>query len=350
MKIGYVPYRSDLISHPGDYRRFYWYAKNKNIDFEIAEFDKKYDLVILTQSADITLWKNYKHGKIVYDLIDSYLSIPKTDVKGLFRGLAKTLSGQYSEFTLDNWNAIKKMCKSSDAVICTTIEQKGKILPYNDNVEIILDSHNDFKNNIKTNYEIRQTVRLVWEGLPDNIFQLEILKEPLSELSKKYNIELHIVTDEVGNKYLGKYGTIKSKKLVKKIFHNSFVHYWTMENLSKVVKLCDVAIIPIYLNNKLTIGKPENKLLLFWRMGIPVVVSATPSYIRAMDNIGICSYVSDNNKNEWIEKIEYIINNKRYRESMGEIGSNYINEKYNENSMIEQWDKLFKSIGFSFKE
>ncbi len=346
MKIGYVPYNSDFVSHPGDYRRFCWYAKNKNIDFELANFDTKYDLVVLTQAADITLWKNYKHGKIIYDLIDSYLLIPKTNIKGVFRGLAKTLSGQYSEITFNNWKAVIKMCRRSDAVVCTTIEQRDEILSYSSNVETILDSHNDFIHDVKTNYKIGNVIRLVWEGLPDNIFQLEILKEPLAKLSRKYNIELHVVTDKVGSKYLGKYGSIKSEDVVKKIFDNSFVHSWSSDNLLKITKMCDLAIIPINLKNKLTLGKPENKLLLFWRMGIPTIVSATPSYVRAMNEAGIASFVH-NTENEWIESIENVINNEKYRESVGSLGRKYVTERYNSDAIIKQWDRVFNSIGFN---
>ena len=36
------------------------------------------------------------------------------------------------------------------------------------------------------------------------------------------------------------------------------------------------------MNDPMMVGKPKNKLLLFWRMGLPTLVSAIPSYKRAM--------------------------------------------------------------------
>ena len=147
-------------------------------------------------------------------------------------------------------------------------------------------------------------------------------------------------------KYLGKYGSIKSEDVVKKIFDNSFVHSWSSDNLLKITKMCDVAIIPINLKNKLTLGKPENKLLLFWRMGIPTIVSATPSYVRAMNKAGIASFVH-NTENEWIESIENVINNEKYRESVGSLGRKYVTERYNSDAIIKQWDRVFNSIGFN---
>ena len=38
LKIGYVPMSRDL-KHPGDRRRFLYYAKQRNINFEIASID-----------------------------------------------------------------------------------------------------------------------------------------------------------------------------------------------------------------------------------------------------------------------------------------------------------------------
>src|SRR6185312_15235316 len=77
IRIGYVPY-SGRFTKPGDRRRFVAYARARNLEFEVADPDKRYDLVVLSETADISVWPDYRHGKIVYDLIDSYLSVPRT--------------------------------------------------------------------------------------------------------------------------------------------------------------------------------------------------------------------------------------------------------------------------------
>ena len=66
----------------GDKRRFVYYAKKRNLSFEIANPSKKYDLVVLSQNADLSIWCNYDRGgaKIIYDFIDSYLAIPKNEI------------------------------------------------------------------------------------------------------------------------------------------------------------------------------------------------------------------------------------------------------------------------------
>src|SRR6266852_1117576 len=126
--IGYVPC-SASSTHPGDYRRFAGYADARGLSFEIARREKTYDLVVLTELADISIWRDYPGGKIAYDLIDSYLAIPRTDVKGCLRGIAKFASGQHRQLQLNYWEAIRNMCRRSDAVICATELQRSHILP-----------------------------------------------------------------------------------------------------------------------------------------------------------------------------------------------------------------------------
>ena len=109
--IGYAPYSSDFSSS-GDRRRFVYYANSKGIDFEIAKPENEYDIVFVTHGADITVWSKYDKSKavIVYELIDSYLAWPVFSFYGLFRGLAKYLSGTYK------YCELKKICPSLDSI------------------------------------------------------------------------------------------------------------------------------------------------------------------------------------------------------------------------------------------
>lgn len=95
LKIGYTPYSSNF-SQPGDQRRFCYYAAKRDINFEIAEPSGNYDIVIVTERGDISVWSAYKKGstKVIYEFIDSYLAILRYDLKGIFRGLAKYVTGE----------------------------------------------------------------------------------------------------------------------------------------------------------------------------------------------------------------------------------------------------------------
>ena len=117
-RIGYVP-MSNSLNSPGDKRRFAYYASKRNLTFEIADPLRKYDLIVLTQNADLSIWSQYERGgaKIIYDFIDSYLALAKVNIKGWMRGFAKYLSGKSRYLKLNHWKALEEMCSRADAVV-----------------------------------------------------------------------------------------------------------------------------------------------------------------------------------------------------------------------------------------
>ena len=204
------------------------------------------------------------------------------------------------------------MCARADAVVCTTSEQKSEISKYCDNVHIILECHFKAVQKIKSDYNIGSRVNLVWEGLPTNLKGFSLIKDVLIDLRKKYPIYLHLITDLVHKKYLNRLGRIHMIDEVEKIFGETshlnnesmfYMYQWNLDTFSQIVTACDIAIIPSDdRTNPLASGKPENKLLLFWRMGMPTLVSSTPAYTRAMNACGLDLYCD--NHREWAEKLE----------------------------------------------
>src|SRR5271169_2598799 len=94
MRIGYSPYSAGL-AEPGDRRRFPRYAEIKGLKFDvIKDVSNRYDLVILSSKADIVGWSSLPHGgpKLVYELIDSQLALPRNDFRWNLLGTAKALT------------------------------------------------------------------------------------------------------------------------------------------------------------------------------------------------------------------------------------------------------------------
>lgn len=343
LRIGYVPYTNNL-DRPGDRRRFCFYAKENNIKFEIADINENYDLVVVTEQGDISSWERYHGGnsKIIYDFIDSYLAIPFYNIKSILRGTAKYCAGQYQYLHLFHRRLLEKMCSASDAVICTTEEQYNLIKSLNENAHIILDFHDDDIKSIKPDYECGKTFNIVWEGLPQNVEQLSILASVLNRLSDKYDIALHLVTDLQYGKFMGKYYKKNVLDVVKKIYNKTYVHEWNNSTCSSIIAACDLAIIPIDLTDPFAKGKPENKLLFFWRIGMPTITSASPAYSRAMNKAGL--NMTCNSEDDWLVLIEEYINNKTLREKAGLKGREVAALGYSKEIMLEQWDKVFRSV------
>ena len=51
--------------------------------------------------------------------------------------------------------------------------------------------------------------------------------------------------------------------------------WWIGIVLIVMASICDFGIIPVDQKSLFTLGKPENKLLLLWKLGLPVLVSNT---------------------------------------------------------------------------
>lgn len=343
LSIGYLPY-SENYERPGDKRRFVYYAKKRNLTFEIADPSKKYDLVVLSQSADLSVWVDYDLGgaKVVYDSIDSYLSIPRNEIKGRLRGLAKYIAGKSKYLKLNQWKAIESMCLRADAVICSTKEQAKDIEPFCNNVHQILDIHSNVYKETKNDYKSGKVFNIVWEGIGDNAYAFGFLKSVFAELEKKHEIALHFVTDLSYQRFAGKYWKTYTADIVKGLCNRVYVYEWNEFMCSEIVSSCDLAVIPVDLMNPLVLGKPENKLLLFWRMGMPVITSATPAYERTMKKAGLD--MACRTKTEWFDMLDKYIMDSELRQTSGMAGKQTADHEYSETQILSQWDDLFKSI------
>ena len=151
--------------------------------------------MVLSEVADIATWAEYKGGKIVYDLIDSYLAIPPTDLKQLLRGIAWFAKGRHKRLLLNFRAALERMCRRADAVVCTTDEQRQLISKLCPNVHIVLDLHNELRGSAKVTYKASTPFNVVWEGLPSNIYQLEVIRSALREVAGDHPLQLTVVTD-----------------------------------------------------------------------------------------------------------------------------------------------------------
>lgn len=346
-RIGYAPY-SPTLAPPGDRRRFVSYAHTRNLPFEIANPREKYDLVILSELADISVWPEYPHGKMVYDLIDSYLSVPRSDFKQLLRGPAWYLAGRNKKFQVDFLSGIQNICRRADAVVCSASEQRAAIEPFCRNVHVILDFQAMVVARVKTHFAAHVPFRLGWEGLPSNLPQLLQIAPVLKSMGQ-HQIELHVVTDAMRVRLNGILGSVDSRELLSRYISNFVFHEWSEATCSEILTSCDLAVIPIDLRDALVRGKSVNKLLLLWRMGMPVIAAATPAYREAMSDIGTPEFACAT-EGEWIAAIERTMSDEQVRRDVAMRGRNYAETVYSPEAILARWDDMFASVGFTFKD
>jgi adenylate kinase family enzyme len=344
-RIGYVPHSPTLAS-PADRRRFCYYASARHLLVDVLDHHPAHrDLVVLTSTADITRWAHADSAiTIVYDLIDSYLALPRTAIRSVGRGVAKRLSGETSRLVWSYRKAIEAMCSRADAVVCSTLEQRESILPYCSNVHVILDHHGPEVAQRKVSFEAGSPFRVVWEGLPYTLPAFREISRSLERVRNRHAIELHLVTDLELYRAVRRFGRLRTEDFAARYVANYRLHEWRPDTLADIVTTSDLAVIPARLDDPMSCGKPENKLLLFWRMAMPTLTSATPAYRRAMDAAGLdmtCTSPSD-----WETQLEQHILDGEARRTAGELGYRFCRESHSEQRLLSQWDGLVASLGF----
>ena len=343
LRIGYVPY-NERFDQIGDWGRFYHYAKKRNLTFEIAKPTETYDVVIVTQGGDISVWANYHkgHAKVVYDIVDAYLTIPRSDVKGVLRGLAKFVAGQSRRLRLDHWKAIQDMCRRSDAVVCNTGDLRRMVLEFCRNVHMILDVDVGMTRSVKDDYGAGDVFNFVWQGLPQNVRFFHEIQDVLRSIQAKRRIALHIVAPLEFRQYMNKYHLQRTYDIARRIFNGAYVYDWNKGLLSRIITACDMALIPIPLDDAFASGKSANKLLIFWRMGMPTIVSSTPAYSEAMDHVGLP--MACRTPQEWNETLDQYMSDEDARRDAGQRGRAFAEEHYGEEKILGQWDDVFASV------
>lgn len=356
LRVGFAPMISNSLKHPFDLRNFIYYARRRDIKFEIAEPSKDYDVIVISPRADISIWSRYRgKGKIIFFIVDSYLAISPFDIKGSLRGLAKYIGREHKHLRLNYSKAIQEMCSRADAIVCTTLEQKKDIQEHCKNVHIMLEFNLKVVREVKTNYSLGNRINLVWEGQAENIYGFLHIKDVLAGLRKKYPIALHLITDLERWKYMNIFRRVSIIDEIKFIFSDGFLsntsrgrdssvylYQWNLEMLSRIITGCDIAVIPLDMRNPLAFGKPENKLVLFWRMGMPTIVSFTPAYDRIMSKSGLNMCCHDNT--EWKNKLEKLIEDSEFRKKAAMQGKAFVDTFYSEDEYLKQWDRLFQSV------
>jgi hypothetical protein len=90
-------------------------------------------------------------------------------------------------------------------------------------------------------------------------------------------------------------------------------------------------------------NKPENKLLLLWELGIPVITSATPAYKRVMDMAGIHAYCDS--ESVWVEKLRHFgVGNVDVRQEYMKKASTYLEDFHTKQILLSNWNRIFESV------
>lgn len=342
IKIGYVPYLNDM-SQPGNRRRFPYFAKRKNIFFEIADPKKQYDIVLLTGQGNLSEWliykKRYPATKFIFEMTDSVI-FPADIFRTLLKGPGRFLLGRETSFYFDYKTPVRKWLKLADVVVCSSTEVKNSISHFNKNIIISLDYLESEYRFLKAQYETGEKMKLVWEGLGVSLHHLLHFKEVFKEINSFS--ELHIITSE---KFAG-WGNLRKRNvhsILNQLPIDTIFHTWNIDTKDEILSNCDLGIIPLHKRNLFAWHKPANKLVSFWFTGLPALVSNTPAYMDLMNAAGEKYYCGS--KSEWISKIKDFKNlSANERKLLSEKNHAFVKEHCSDEALDKVWLHIFEML------
>lgn len=338
-------------NHPAIKRRFARFARTNNYalhNWENNETDEG-GIVLVAQSADLTTWKRRrdKQVKIIFEANDPYVLDHSKSIKSLLRGAFKFLTRRHRYLEFNFKNTVKELCSTVDAVVVGHHMVYDMLKPLMPNIHLIPDYSVDLTLKKKENFELNTNgeIHIFWEGLGSSYLPFEDINRIFKSL-KKYKFVFHFVTDlsfhAIADKYDKKYVFEVAKAKAPDMYQSFRFYQWSEFSYNNIGVLCDFAIIPLPFDNSMNYYKPENKLIQMWRMGLPTITSAIPSYKRAFDGAGLSEYCF--NDDEWRAKIINFAENLEDRKRNSEMGIAFV-EKYYSNEVIDElWQNVIDSV------
>lgn len=346
LKIGYWPLSSSLNS-AGDRRRLVFWAKARGHSI-VTDLKQDVDVIVASENSNFnSRIFSERNVPLIFDLVDAYLS-PLNFVDDLARGIAKHASGQLTGTIKPYSDHVKDFCLGSDAVICSSIEQQQIIKDHNLNTHVILDSHEEipFISNEPRITTKRKAGGILWEGQPATISGVNLISDVLRELLKEKDFDLNFITDQEYFRFLNRYSKRKTQDLFDKdlsaVLDRVKIISWNPAALVDYARLSTLSIIPINLSIPMQRLKPENRLLIMWRLGLPCVTSPSPAYVRVSKKAGtnLVSSTSD----EWNLNIRRLLDDPTFARDEMLAGQNYVRERHNSTVLLNKWDAAFESV------
>jgi glycosyltransferase involved in cell wall biosynthesis len=152
-------------------------------------------------------------------------------------------------------------------------------------------------------------LRIVWIGSPSTTRYLELLREPLTELSRRFSIQLRVIGGEVFS--------IPGVDCA--------VIPWTEETEVAAILACDIGVMPL-IDSPWERGKCGYKLIQYMACGLPVVASPVGvncEIVRPGEN----GYLAGNTQ-EWVDSMSSLLCDAGLRKRMGTVGRKLVEDQY----------------------
>jgi len=277
----------------------------------------EYDILFIQRKRFPVLWLKYirkNARRIVYDFDDSVMyrnskaANPKSNTRV---------------------KMFKNMVNASDYVIAGNEYLQKNTTPFTHNVTIIPSPIDMSLYPLKKYSEKNDNITLGWIGATGSIHYLEKMKPVFEALGKKYeDLRLKIIC----NVFFDCDNITVEKKL------------WSEQEEVADIQSFDIGLMPL-MDDPWSHGKCGLKILQCLATGVPVVCSSAGVNKEIVKN-GVHGFWA-NTREEWIEKLEILINDPDRRERMGMEGRKRVIEHYSLEANAPRMLKIFQQLSSS---
>ena len=345
MIIGYEGYAqgNDGIA---DRRRVLFWAKERG-HLIVDSRDPKADLIVITSSADLGYWDKAKTSiPIILDVVDGLIGEQST-TRDFLRGFSYWGTRKSSNLLPKSYqNMILTVAKKCNAVVCSSPEQVREWSKFNIKAVDILDIHEEIPLSNRAHTDQKsETNEIFWEGLPATLGSMYLLQDFfVANEDSKY--KLNILTNLSSFQYMNKYKRINLDKLMSKQLSQKNLAInlvqWTPQDLVNFSRESTFGVIPIVGLKGYNHLKAENRLLIMWRLGLPVLASPLASYSRVMKEAGIDGICKDSG--DWRIKLEKLQGSIEMREEFIQKSHAYLENRHNYMEILEKWDSVLGKV------
>ena len=277
----------------------------------------KYDILFIQRKRFSFLWLKYirkNARKIVYDFDDSVM----------YRNSKASNPESNTRVKM-----FKNMVNVSDHVIAGNEYLQKNTTPYTHNITIIPSPIDMTLYPQKKYSEENGNITLGWIGATGSIHYLEKMKPMFETLGRRNgNVKLKIICDT--------FFDCESMVVDKK--------NWSEKDEVTDIQSLDIGLMPL-LDDPWSHGKCGLKILQCLAVGVPVVCS--PAGInREIVEDGVHGFWA-NTQEEWIEKLEILINDNDLRRRMGMEGRKKVIEHYSLKANAPRMLKIFQQLSSS---
>jgi glycosyltransferase involved in cell wall biosynthesis len=327
MKILFLVQGLDVAASRYRVLQYLPYLKEHGIQATVQHFPKgffaklkvfksvnQYDILFIQRKRYPVLWLKFirkNARKIVYDFDDSVMYRSSKHVNNESKSRVKVF---------------KNMVNASDHVIAGNEYLQKQTTPYTQNVSIIPSPIDMTSYSQKKYPEKNDTLTIGWIGAHGSIHYLKKMKPIFETLGKRsVKLKLKIICDT--------FFDCENMAVEKK--------QWNENDEVADIQSFDIGLMPL-MDDPWSHGKCGLKILQCLAVGVPVVCS--PAGInREIVEDGVHGFWAGSQE-EWIEKLEILINDHELRRKMGIAGRERVIERYSLKANEPRMLKIFEQL------